>query len=360
MLRTIIVCILMVTAGNVWAGDEFYLDSTRNKRALRFEFNNDIVFDRDSNFTNGWNVQYHTIRYPTWDDSQAPGFLKWVGNHFPTLGDDDSIVRYGHTIGQNMFTPGDLTNPNPPPGDLPYAGTLTYSLSWQSFNRRTRRNFQITAGVMGEESLAEEFQKFVHNDLGIADDPKGWHTQRKSEPAFNLAYEYYWRLAHIGTYTNDWAGQVEFGPTVQLGNLITSADLEIGIRFGWNIKEGFGALPTPAGGDVHQANGIPKPKTASPHGVEFIAGIRGGAILYSVIYDGSFITDDDREVDREDFVYSWVAGISYHNYDVFSVRIAIVNGYDLIKPESLPDPPPGRDKTAADNSYGTVMVDFYF
>ena len=112
-------CILMVTAGNVGAGDEFYLDSTRNKSVLRFELNNDLFFNEDSNFTSGWNLQYHTIRYPTWNDSRAPGFLKWVGNHFPTLGDDDSIVRYGHTIGQNMFTPGDLTNPNPPPGGSP-------------------------------------------------------------------------------------------------------------------------------------------------------------------------------------------------------------------------------------------------
>ena len=352
-------CILVAAAGNVGAGDEFYLDSPRNKGTLRFEINNDVVFDRDSNFTNGWNLQYHTVRYPSWNDSQAPGFLKWVGNKFPTLGADDSIVRYGHTIGQGMFTPGDLTNPNPPPGDLPYAGTLTYSLSWQSFNRRNRRNFQITAGVLGEESLAEQFQKFVHNDLGLGKDPKGWDTQRKTEPILNLAYEYYWRLAHIGTYTNDWAGQFDFGATGQLGNLATSAELEFGIRFGWNIKEGFGSLPTPAGGDVHKASSIPKPKTASPHGVEFIAGIRGGALLYSVIYDGSFITDDDREVDRRDFGYTGVFGISYHNYDVFSVRVAIYKGYDLLKEESLPEPSPGEDKTGADVSYATLMFDFH-
>ena len=213
---------------------------------------------------------------------------------------------------------------------------------------------------MGRESLAEDFQKFVHCDMGMADCPQGWDTQRKTEPALNLGYEYFWRLAHIGTYTNDWAGQIDFGPAFHLGNLTTSANLDIDIRFGWNIKEGFGTKPTPSGAAIHRASQIPKPKTASPHGVEFFAGITGSAILYSVIYDGSFITDDDREVDRETFSYGLIYGISYHYYDFFSVRFAMIHLSDTIKPESLPDPPPGKEKTGADNSFGTVMLEVYF
>ena len=62
-------------------------------------------------------------------------FVKWVGKKIPTLDDEDSIVRIGQGIGQNMITPGDLTAEEPQEGDVPYAGTLTYTLNWQNFNR---------------------------------------------------------------------------------------------------------------------------------------------------------------------------------------------------------------------------------
>jgi lipid A 3-O-deacylase len=126
--------ILLVSSDKLLYADPFHLDSFYNKGTLRIEMDNDAIWDKDSNFTNGWSFQYHTVRYATWEETRAPAFIKWVGNHFPTLAADDSIVRYGQGIGQNMITPGDLTHPNPPEGDLPYAGTLTYTLNWQSFN----------------------------------------------------------------------------------------------------------------------------------------------------------------------------------------------------------------------------------
>ena len=343
------------------AGDEkFYLDSPTNEGALRLEIDNDIVWNRDSNFTHGWSVQYNTIRYESWEETVAPQLCKWIGKHFPTLGDQDSIVRFGQGIGQIMITPEDITNPNPPVGDLPYAGTLTYTLNWQSFNRQTARNFQFTAGLLGEESCAGDVQEFLHSVWGWGEDPQGWHTQRDTEPIVNLAYQHLWRLVKAGTYTNDWAGHLYIGPTALLGNLMTAIELGIGFRVGWNMQEGFNSLPAPPGVGVFQAAHIPKPATASPHGIELIVGGRGMVLLYSVLYDGSMITGDDRKVDREDFVFSGLLGLNYHYYDLFSIRLAVIRTSDILVEESLPPPRPGRKKTDTDNSFGTIMIDFYF
>jgi hypothetical protein len=343
------------------SAEEFYLDSPRNKGLFRFEIDNDAVWDKDSNFSNGWSLQYHTVRYATWEETNAPGFMKWVGKHFPTLGDEDSIVRYGHGLGQNMVTPGELSDPNPPPGDLPYAGTLTYTLNWQSFNRRTARNFQISVGVLGRESLAQDFQEFVHNDLTDNTDPVGWPTQRDTEPIINLAYQHVWRLAHLGTYTDGFAGQLSFAPGVQIGNLMTGADMAVALRIGWNIQEGFNPYPAPPGRGYFQAYNIPKPASASPHSVELVLAARGTAAAYSVLYDGSIITNDDRDIEREDFFYATLIGVNYHYYDYLSVRVSFVEASDLLDEDSIPEPDePGEDKTGADNSYGTVLIDFYF
>ena len=138
-------------------GEDFYLDSPYNSGTLRFEIDNDIIWNRDSNFSNGWSLQYHTQRYANWDEARAPRFVKWLGKNFPTLDNEDSIVRIGQGIGQNMITPGDITVEVPQEGDLPYAGTLTYTFNWQSFNRVKGRNLQVSLGVLGQESMAEEY-----------------------------------------------------------------------------------------------------------------------------------------------------------------------------------------------------------
>jgi hypothetical protein len=338
---------------------ERFLDSPCNDGLVRFEINNDAVWDRDSNFTNGWSLQYHTVRYDDWARSKAPAMFKWVGSHFPTLDNDDGIVRYGHGIGQNMLTPGDLSNPDPPEGDLPYAGTLTYTLNWQNFNRRLARIFQVNIGILGKESFADCVQTFVHEDLLGMEEPLGWDTQRKTEPIVNLAYSHPWRLAHMGRYNDGWAGQLAMDPSIHLGNLFTAAEFGIAIRFGWNIQEGFSAYPAPPGRGIFQSSHLPKPPTASPHGFEFIMGARACGLLYTVVYDGSFITSDDRSVARETLIFAGGFGINYHYYKRLSIRLSLLFNSAFLDEESLPEPLPGQDRTSTDNSYGTLVIDVH-
>ena len=358
--KLFLIVFLLVTFNSTLFAEEFYLDSPRNEGTFRIEINNDAVWANDSQFSNGWSLQYHTVRYASWEETKAPGFINWVGKHFPTLGDDDSIVRYGQGIGQNIVSPEDIDSEVPQEGDMPYAGTLTYTLNWQSFNRLTARNFQVSVGVLGEEALGEQIQSFAHNDLGLGDDPKGWDTQRDTEPIVNIGYQHLWRLAHFGEYHNGWAGQLNLGPSAHLGNLLTAVDLGFAFRFGWNMLEGFNSFPAPPGRGFFMAYYLPKPSFASPHGAEVILGVRASGIIYSVLYDGSIITDDDREVDREDFVYAGFVGLNYHYYDFLSIRLSLIYTSDTLVEESLPDPLPGAEKTEADSSYGTLAIDFHF
>jgi hypothetical protein len=91
-----------------------------------------------------------------------------------------------------------------------------------------------------------------------------------------------------------------------------------------------------------------------------VLGARATGLIYSVLYDGSFLTSDDRSVDREDFVFTGLVGLNYHYYKLLSIRVAWVQTSDLLIEESLPPPRPGQEKTGADNSFGTLMIDFYF
>jgi lipid A 3-O-deacylase len=354
------VLMLACFSNNVLA-DDFHLDSPRNKGGTwRFELDNDVFLGTDSNFSNGWSIQYHTVRYSSWEDSRAYDWVKWVGQHFPTLGDEGSIVRYAHGIGQNLITPGDISNPNPPPGDLPYAGTLHYNLGWQRFNPETASIFQLNIGVLGKEAFGEEVQKFVHDDLDIADTPMGWDTQRDTELILNLGYSHIWRVLQFGEYDNAWGGQVTTGVGFHLGNLVTGGDVGFALRFGWNIPEGFNSFPAPPGRGFFSNLTLAKPASASPHSVEFILAARATGFAYSVLYDGSKMTDDERDIEREDFVFGGLFGLNYHHYEMLSLRLALLVTTDLLDEDALPPALSGTAQTSSDNSYGTIMIDFYF
>ncbi|NNK86434.1 MAG: lipid A deacylase LpxR family protein [Desulfobacterales bacterium] len=352
--------LLLLNFNNRLLAENLYLDSPGNTGTLRFEIDNDTIWNKDNNFTNGWSLQYHTVRSANWEESKNSGFIKWVGENFPTLDNDGFIVRNCHGIGQNMITPGDLNAETHQEGDLPYAGTLTYTLNWQSFNRKMARNLQVSVGLLGQVSFAEQFQKFVHNDLGKGDDPQGWDNQRDTEPIINVGYEHPWRLAYLGNYTNDWAGQISLIPSVSFGNLFTAAEAGLALRFGWNMLEGFNTYPAPPGRGFFQASHLPKPSSASPHSFEIVLGARGCALGYSVIYDGSIITDDDRNVDRNTFIFARGIGAFYHYYKLFSIRFTFQKSTDFLDEDSIPDPESGEDKTNADVSYGSLIIDLYF
>ena len=360
ILTISLVAFFLIQPAHVLFADDFYLDSERNSRTLRFEIDNDIVWNDDSGFTNGWSVQYHSHRSASWEDINTVEPVKWVGRHFPTLNDENAIVRISHGIGQNMITPGEIQAGIPQDGDLPYAGTLTYTLGWQNFNRQKASNFQISVGVLGPESFAEQFQKFMHNDLGFGEPPNGWDTQRDTEPILNLGYQYAYCLARIGRYENGWAGQLAVAPSASLGNLFTAAELILAVRFGWNMLEGFNTYAAPPGRGFFHAAYLPKPTSASPHAIEFVLGGRGTGLAYSVIYDGSLITEDDRDVDRRGFFLTAGFGIYYHYYDYLSIRATIQKSSDLLKTDAIPDPAPGRNKTDEDVSFGSLIIDFHF
>jgi hypothetical protein len=67
-------------------------------------------------------------------------------------------------------------------------------------------------------------------------------------------------------------------------------------------------------------------------------GVNSTGMIYSVAYDGSAITYDNREVERENYFISGLLGFSYRYHDFFSVGPYFQASTDLIKGKSIPDP----------------------
>ena len=114
---------------------------------------------------------------------------------FPEIGE----IRHGYIVGQNMYTPRDISLADPPPDDRPYAGWLYATIGLGVESAGQTDFFALTVGVVGPASLAEQSQKAIHEITG-SPHPQGWDTQLKNEPGIELAYQRRWRNVATGTF----------------------------------------------------------------------------------------------------------------------------------------------------------------
>jgi lipid A 3-O-deacylase len=97
-------------------------------------------------------------------------------------------VRTRYAIGQNIYTPSDLSTPNPPPTARPYAGFLYGAFGLVADSGTHLDQLQVTLGVDGPDSLAEQSQTWIHTIIRDRK-PFGWDTQLHNEPAVVIQYE---------------------------------------------------------------------------------------------------------------------------------------------------------------------------
>ena len=116
---------------------------------------NDLFYGSDDNYTSGvamaWVASPRTA--PDWAVRMARS-VPW----FPEIGE----IRHGYVVGQNMYTPKDITVADPPPGERPYAGWLYATIGLGVESPGQTDQFAFTVGVVGPASLAEQGQKAIH------------------------------------------------------------------------------------------------------------------------------------------------------------------------------------------------------
>jgi hypothetical protein len=161
----------------------------REAAKYRFEFDNDVLFDSDNLFSNGWSFQIHTPVADSWSTLEGPiESVKKIGAWLPSLTAEGHKYRVSFSIGQIIQTPEDIENPDLITDDVPYAGLLTIKGSWIAYNDTDFRGFEFVFGFLGRPSMAEQAQNFIHSNLSSANIAEGWNNQLKSEAVFNFNY----------------------------------------------------------------------------------------------------------------------------------------------------------------------------
>lgn len=305
-------------------------DDTCYKRnyALNFLAENDLWGSgSDKHFTHGTRLSFVESRetlkdtQPCTPDEKGPGGLDFIRNLFGSGWGDLSTQtsQVSLILGQNIFTPEDITNPNLIVNDRPYAGWLYLGIGLIKRQKSGRiwvfDTLELDMGIVGPESFAEDVQIWWHKNISDSPRPAGWDNQLKNEPGILLNLERKWRMEL--TPDNYEGIQLDFLPSVgaALGNVYTYASVGTMFRLGVNLPVDYGPpriRPGAQGSDFFQYD------KKNPVSWYAYAGVEGRALAVNIFLDGNTFADS-HSVDKKYFVGDVHAGLVLV---IYRVRLA--------------------------------------
>ena len=147
ILSNILACVLPVFAYSLNASQAVRkADCASDWHALSFTVENDFRFS-DRYYTNGLKLSYTQSGSDFWTSRLQFALLN-------LFAPDGAQAYESVSIGQAMYVPSDISTPNPPETDRPYAGWLYASFGAHVATRDTLDSFTVNLGVVGPISLA--------------------------------------------------------------------------------------------------------------------------------------------------------------------------------------------------------------
>lgn len=284
--------LILLTSVPVWAGDA---NPSTQGVYYGISVENDLFGNQDRHYTSG--LRLSTLRA----EERLPAFFRRNLKRIPFFLEHGK-KRLGLQLGQSIFTPDEITQENPPEDERPYAGWLYTTIEVSSDTGTRLDQFQLTLGVVGPLSLAEQSQKSVH-DLFNGVEPKGWDTQLKNEPGLILSYQRKWKakpellkLAGLG---------VDFSPHLggSLGNIYTNLAAGGVFRVGLDLPQDYGPpliSPSMAGTNFF----VP----TDTFGWYLFAGVEGRAVVRNIFLDGNTFRSS-HSVDKNWLVGELMGGV---------------------------------------------------
>lgn len=240
----------------------------------------------DRHYTNGFAIVLE--HQPQWAEDLAS--IMPLGERFERR-HGKAKAGAGYQLSQLIFTPANLSATGPVTTDQPYAGYLYGGVFWQRQGQYERRDdlavldhFEANIGIVGEDSIAEDIQDWVHKNFeGM--DPLGWDNQLANEVTGQLYMRRKWRK-DLGTIDSALLGDLEMQVIPQagvaLGTVHRYGEAAVTFRIGQQLPDDFGPGRI---NDLQSVTGDPYKHTGWSWYVYGRAG--GRAIEHDLFLDGS-------------------------------------------------------------------------
>lgn len=237
---------LVVAAAPDVLADNTYDDSAY----LTLQFDNDMFGGSDRHFTHGTRAAWLSPA------GETPDIVRNVATQLPFFRSNQKM-RISYSIGQNIFTPEDISRPDPSRDDRPYAGWLYAGIGLVAASEQRLDKLELDVGVVGPYSFADEVQTRWHDLIGITK-PEGWGEQIRTEPGFVLFYERSWRRLR----------DIDLTGIVPIENFGVDMTPHIGGALGNVFIHGTGGVTFRIGDDLRNDFGPPKLRPNLP-GTDF-------------------------------------------------------------------------------------------
>jgi hypothetical protein len=309
--------------------------------AMTITIENDTITGSDNNYTNGIGASWVSADVDTYDDDKFVSQWARFWSFLPFVADDGYTTYASWSVAQEMHTPDDITDPNPPEDDQPYAGVLYLDNVLYARKERWAHVWELKLGVVGPLSQADDTQKAFHELVG-GDEPLGWHTQLPDEPVINLGYTVA-HLAAVGQAGKSAEWRIVPVGTVGLGTYFTGAGLGLYGEVGWNLVDAFGTTALRTGLNAASTVGVGPVEGWS---VAFFGGLGGYGVAHYLPLDGT-VFKDSRSVESEPLIGMGSLGLAVR-HGRFTLSVAATFYTDTFETE--------RENA----EFGTVSLSWYF
>ncbi len=282
----------------------------QNKSTFIFYLENDAFSGTDKNYTNAVKFSWISRHLEKVEGGRGlANGAQWFIEQTTAADHNQYMHNLAFSFGQNIYTPEATSIDTVIEDDRPYAGWTYLSSALHSQNFKLLNTLELSIGIIGPASLAEESQKIVH-EWTNSDVPQGWDNQLSNEPGLMLTWQRFWRILRepVG---HGFAYDVIPHAGITLGNVFTYANLGGEIRFGYNLPADFGtSLIRPGGGTASPVSiGDPRLDSFSKFGFSLFVGVDGRAIARNIFLDGN-TWQESHSVDKNYFVADIASGFS--------------------------------------------------
>ena len=241
---------------------------------------------------------------------QLPAWLRPVRRRCASC-----LIFPSFSLGQQIYTPEDIGNPAPQPGERPWAAWLYAGFGAAiDTSERTRHDVEIQVGVTGDPAGGEPGQRIWH-ELSGSPRPRGWDNQLGSDAGLNG----YYNFQHILLGADD--GRVvdwDFVPSVKaaVGTMTTYAGVGGTVRIGRNITD-FPYSPIRPSERRVSVEALPNLEIYGFVGADL------RAVAYNYFLEGSLFDDEPLTVDPKRYVWDFSFGVTAR-FRHFNITYAVV------------------------------------
>jgi len=264
---------------------------------IQFFVENDSFGRTDQYYTNGIKIGGGV------EASKVSAFLALPPISVLKVITEGAANHLGLFVGQNIYTPRDITVSAPQPLDRPWAAWLYLGAVAQSVKEDRLHTVEFDLGMVGPPAMGRQVQTFWHKDIVDAPEPKGWANQIRSEPGFLVSY------LHKRSFGNRSGVQLVLHMGASIGTIMTFARAGGVVRFGQNMT-GFGPDGIePGGAMLKNARQQHAGGARDPYEWFIFSGIDARLVGHNIFLDGSLFRDGP-SVSHRPAVYDMLAGVS--------------------------------------------------